>query len=113
MEIRMCKNCKHWIENKIVFGICEQISDNKNPGAAEVLIAFPKECDESKIDYQFETYAEFYCNMWKATLRAQQTEAIPFGPQEPPDDPRIFNRKQADGSYRPLAEFFDGENHDR
>jgi hypothetical protein len=36
-----------------------------------------------------------------------------FGPQEPPDDPRIFNRKQADGSYRPLAEFFNGDDRDR
>ena len=26
-----------------------------------------------------------------------------------PDDPRIFNRKQADGTYRPLSEFFDRE----
>ena len=32
-----------------------------------------------------------------------------FGPQEPPQDPRIFNRRQADGTFRPLAEFFDRE----
>ena len=25
------------------------------------------------------------------------------GPQEPPDDPRIFNRRQPDGSFRPLT----------
>ena len=25
-----------------------------------------------------------------------------------PNDPRIFNRKQADGTYRPLSDFFDG-----
>lgn len=29
------------------------------------------------------------------------------GPQEPPQDPRIFNRRQTDGTYRPLSEFFD------
>jgi len=28
-----------------------------------------------------------------------------FGPQEPPQDPRIFNRK-VNGAYRPLAGFF-------
>jgi hypothetical protein len=40
-------------------------------------------------------------------------DELSFGPQEPPDDPRIFNRKQADGSYRPLAEFFNGDDRDR
>jgi rRNA maturation protein Nop10 len=30
-----------------------------------------------------------------------------LGPQEPPDDPCIFNRKQADGTYPPLSKFFD------
>ena len=30
------------------------------------------------------------------------------GPQEPPQDPRIFNRRQADGNFRPLSGFFDG-----
>ncbi len=34
-----------------------------------------------------------------------------FGPQEPPQDYRIFNRKQADGTYRPLSEFFDSAVH--
>lgn len=29
-----------------------------------------------------------------------------LGPQEPPDDPRIFNRRQPDGSFKPMAEFF-------
>jgi len=32
-----------------------------------------------------------------------------FGPQEPPQDYRIFNKRQADGTYRPLSEFFDGK----
>lgn len=32
-----------------------------------------------------------------------------FGLQEPPDDPRIFNRKQKDGTYRPISEFFEPE----
>jgi len=31
-----------------------------------------------------------------------------LGPQEPPQDYRIFNRRQADGIFRPLSEFFDG-----
>jgi hypothetical protein len=30
-----------------------------------------------------------------------------FGPQEPPQDYRIFNRRQPDGTFRPLSEFFD------
>ena len=30
----------------------------------------------------------------------------PLGPQEPPQDPRIFNRRQPDGSFRPVSEFF-------
>ena len=29
------------------------------------------------------------------------------GAQEPPDDPRIFNREQKDGTYRPISEFFE------
>jgi hypothetical protein len=32
---------------------------------------------------------------------------ISFGPQQPPDDPRIFNRRQVNGTYRPLSDFFD------
>ena len=38
-------------------------------------------------------------------------EALPqeYGLQAPPNDPRIFNRSQPDGSYRPLSEFFDRE----
>lgn len=30
-----------------------------------------------------------------------------LGPQEPPDDPRIFNRRQPDGSFRLMSEFFE------
>jgi len=30
-----------------------------------------------------------------------------IGAQEPPDDPRIFNRKQKDGTHRPISEFFE------
>jgi hypothetical protein len=30
-----------------------------------------------------------------------------MGPLEPPDDYRIYNRKQADGTYPPLSKFFD------
>jgi hypothetical protein len=34
---------------------------------------------------------------------------LPFLVQLPiPNDPRIFNKPQVDGSYRPLSEFFDG-----
>jgi hypothetical protein len=29
-------------------------------------------------------------------------------PFEPPNDPRIFNRRQPDGTYRPLSHFFEG-----
>jgi hypothetical protein len=32
-----------------------------------------------------------------------------FGPLEPPDDYRIFNRRQPDGTFRPLADFFNPE----
>lgn len=32
-----------------------------------------------------------------------------LGPQEPPDDPTIFNRRMPDGSFRSLSEFFDVE----
>ena len=31
-----------------------------------------------------------------------------MGPLDPPDDYRIYNRKQADGTYPPLSKFFDG-----
>ena len=30
-----------------------------------------------------------------------------FGSQEPPQDYRIFNRRQPDGNYRPLSEYWD------
>ncbi len=30
-----------------------------------------------------------------------------IGVQEPPDDPRIFNRGQKDGTHRPISEFFE------
>ncbi len=39
-----------------------------------------------------------------AWLRAN---VAPFGPQEPPDDPRIYNRRREDGTYPPLSSFFD------
>ena len=29
-----------------------------------------------------------------------------LGPQEPPDNPMIFNRRQPDGSFRPIVDFF-------
>ena len=32
-----------------------------------------------------------------------------LGPQEPPDDPHIFNRRQPDGTFRPISEFFEPE----
>jgi len=31
----------------------------------------------------------------------------PLGPQEPPSDPMIYNRRQADGTFRPLAGFWE------
>lgn len=31
-----------------------------------------------------------------------------YGVQEPPQDPRIFNRRQADGTFRDLGQFFSG-----
>jgi hypothetical protein len=31
-----------------------------------------------------------------------------LGVQEPPQDPRIFNRRQADGTFRDLGQFFSG-----
>ena len=30
-----------------------------------------------------------------------------FGPQEPPQDARIYNRRRADGTYPSTLEFFD------
>lgn len=40
---------------------------------------------------------------------ALQTAGSPVvGSQEPPQDYRIFNRRQPDGSFRPLSLFFDG-----
>ncbi len=38
--------------------------------------------------------------------REELAEAMSVGPQEPPQDFRIFNRRQPDGTYRPLADFF-------
>ncbi len=33
-----------------------------------------------------------------------------FGPVEPPQDPMIYNRRQPDGTHKPLSGFFNGEN---
>lgn len=43
---------------------------------------------------------------WRAAERIED-EAAQYGPQEPPQGVRIFNRRQPDGTYRPLSEFFD------
>lgn len=32
---------------------------------------------------------------------------ITFGPQEPPQDYRIWNTRQPDGTFKPLSQFFD------
>ena len=51
----------------------------------------------------------------EAEMFDPRTEIVPWdeipdapviGPQEPPQDYRIFNRRQADGTFRPLSEFF-------
>ncbi len=36
-----------------------------------------------------------------------KTTETAIGTQEPPQDYRIFNRRQKDGTFRPLAEFFE------
>ncbi len=33
-----------------------------------------------------------------------------FGPAEPPQDPMIYNRRQPDGTHKPLSGFFNREN---
>ena len=35
------------------------------------------------------------------------TKTFTLGPQEPPEDYRIFNRRLPDGTRRPVSEFFD------
>lgn len=43
-------------------------------------------------------------------LRAAHAVGFPnavIGPQEPPSDYRIFNRRRPDGTFPPLSEFFD------
>jgi len=35
------------------------------------------------------------------------TPVTQLGPQEPPDDPMIYNRRQADGTFRSLAGFWE------
>lgn len=50
---------------------------------------------------------------WNIFCAATPTLTAPASdasiPLEPPQDPRIFNRRQADESFRPLANFFDKE----
>ncbi len=41
-------------------------------------------------------------------VRVAETEPV-LGVQEPPQDYRIFNRRQADGSFRPIEQFFNHE----
>ena len=49
-----------------------------------------------------------YHNCWRNDVTEPEKYDNPdFGVQEPPNDPRIFNRIQADGTYRPLSEFFE------
>jgi hypothetical protein len=40
-------------------------------------------------------------------LGIRHNTPVALGPQEPPDDPMTFNRRQADGTFRPLSKFFD------
>lgn len=65
-------------------------------------VAYAKcKCFQSTI-YRGENMVAFWCPL--AGLRLVE---IVLGPQEPPSDPMIFNRRQPDGTFRPLAEFFD------
>ena len=52
--------------------------------------------------YAERVYARWSCAFVAALVR------LSSGPQEPPQDPRIFNRRQADGTFRPLDKFFEG-----
>lgn len=52
----------------------------------------------------FQIIEERYREM---SRQKQLTDEKRVGPQEPPDDPRIFNRRQADGTFRPIKEFFE------
>ena len=66
MEERMCGNCKHWKSADGEYGDCDLISNNRQPGTAEIMV--------DVIDWKlingacFETAEYFYCNMWKATV---------------------------------------------
>lgn len=46
-------------------------------------------------------------NLSMRHARAAAIRAAGLGVQDPPDDPRIYNRKREDGSYPPLSGFFD------
>ena len=39
--------------------------------------------------------------------RVEPERVIRLGTQEPPNDPVLYNRRQADGSFRPLADFWE------
>ena len=66
MEERMCKSCKHWKSADGEYGNCDLISNNRQPGTAEIMVELSDW--ESIRDVYFETAEYFYCNMWKATV---------------------------------------------
>jgi len=46
-----------------------------------------------------------YCQ--KHFEEAMQKVERELGPQEPPNDPMVYNRRQADGTFRPLTDFWE------
>ncbi len=60
-----------------------------------------------KLGYSSEMTGNVSEDTLKVLSILDRIESLIAGPQEPPADHRIYNRKQADGTYRPLTDFFD------
>ena len=41
-------------------------------------------------------------------MQIKHNQECAIGVQEPPDDARVFNKRQPDGTYKPIADFFNG-----
>lgn len=75
------------------------------------IIKYQKNFDDTTINYIVDEQILIEETISETTQKIREkilNEEHPlFGPQEPPQGYRIFNRKQPDGNYRPISEFFE------
>ncbi len=84
------------------FDGAEQLAAYERDGGSAIRIQILMNLDHCALDEALAIVEATDADM----ARDELAEAMSIGPQEPPQDFRIFNRRQPDGTYRPLADFF-------